>query len=272
MISWTLIKFSDLGLSRIVCRKKLIKVITSYSRPTVFYIAAWMYCYLVVVSCKSMHDLRGFNGDDAQDHVTTRDHVINGGSWCSTRPYHACSTLPYGHAGARVPAYAAGASRQRGDHQRSCVCASEYQLKKTNSKSPPRWLFTSLYVTRSISSHLISSHLIWTQQGQFLKTKILTTEAIQRWSAAMSLMTLNFDPSKIPLCASSQGQDLYSYQKLNMYIVHLLVLIWEWLQTPSTTMTTTPTTPDTTVRSLWRHIANVQLSWVEMMTVMWMLL
>jgi len=34
--------------------------------------------------------------------------------------------------------------------------------------------------------------------------------------------------------------------------VHLLVLIWQWLQTP----TTTPTTPDTKVQPLGRHIAN----------------
>jgi len=34
----------------------------------------------------------------------------------------------------------------------------------------------------------------------------------------MSRVTLNFDLSKIFLCISSQGQDLYSHQKLNMYI------------------------------------------------------
>jgi len=37
----------------------------------------------------------------------------------------------------------------------------------------------------------------------------------------MSRVTLNFDLSKIPLfllCISSHGQDLYSFQKLNMYI------------------------------------------------------
>ena len=34
----------------------------------------------------------------------------------------------------------------------------------------------------------------------------------------MSRATLNFDLSKIPLCVSSQGQDLYSHQKLNMRI------------------------------------------------------
>ena len=34
----------------------------------------------------------------------------------------------------------------------------------------------------------------------------------------MSRVTLNFDLSKIPFVLSSQGQDLYSHQKLNMYI------------------------------------------------------
>jgi len=33
----------------------------------------------------------------------------------------------------------------------------------------------------------------------------------------MSRVTLNFDLSKIPFVLSSQGQDLYSHQKLNMY-------------------------------------------------------
>jgi len=42
-------------------------------------------------------------------------------------------------------------------------------------------------------------------------------EAIQRWSA-MSRVTLNFDLSKFLLCISSHRQDLYSHQKLNMYI------------------------------------------------------
>ena len=43
-------------------------------------------------------------------------------------------------------------------------------------------------------------------------------EAIQRWSGDMSRVTLNSDLSKFLLCISSQGQDLYSHQKLNMYI------------------------------------------------------
>jgi len=34
----------------------------------------------------------------------------------------------------------------------------------------------------------------------------------------MSRVTLNFDLSKIPFVLSSQDQDLYSRQKLNMYI------------------------------------------------------
>jgi len=34
----------------------------------------------------------------------------------------------------------------------------------------------------------------------------------------MSRVTLKFDLSKIPLYVSSQGQDLYSHQILNMYI------------------------------------------------------
>ena len=34
----------------------------------------------------------------------------------------------------------------------------------------------------------------------------------------MSCVTLNFDLSKFLLCISSQGQDLYSHQKLNMCI------------------------------------------------------
>jgi len=54
------------------------------------------------------------------------------------------------------------------------------------------------------------------------------------------------------LCVSSQGQDLYSHQKLNMY----MVLIWERLQSP----TPTPTTPDATVQPLGRHIANQSIN------------
>jgi len=39
-----------------------------------------------------------------------------------------------------------------------------------------------------------------------------------------------------------------------------MVLIWEWLQTPTTTTTTTtPTTPNATVQPLGRHIANDKL-------------
>ena len=58
---------------------------------------------------------------------------------------------------------------------------------------------------------------------------------------------------KFLLCISSQSQDLYSLLKPKITRrLHLLVLIWERLQT----RTTTTTTPDTTVQPLGRHIAN----------------
>ena len=64
----------------------------------------------------------------------------------------------------------------------------------------------------------------------------------------MSRVTLNFDLSKILLLwISSQDQDLHSHQKH----AHLLVLIWERLQMPTST-----TTPDATVQPLGWHIAN----------------
>jgi len=66
----------------------------------------------------------------------------------------------------------------------------------------------------------------------------------------MLRVTLNIDLSKNFLGVSTQGQDLYSHQKLN---VHLLVLTWERLQTPTRTTTTTS---DTTVQPLGRHMAN----------------
>ena len=63
----------------------------------------------------------------------------------------------------------------------------------------------------------------------------LKLEAIQRWSAICHV------------CISSQGQVLYSHQKLNM---HIYWITSEQLQTPTTT------TPDTTVQPLGRYIAN----------------
>ena len=57
-------------------------------------------------------------------------------------------------------------------------------------------------------------------------------------------------PQKFLFCVSSQGRDLYSHQKLNMYI-HCFSCESR-LQTPTTT---TPTTPDATVLPLGRHIA-----------------
>jgi len=74
-------------------------------------------------------------------------------------------------------------------------------------------------------------------------------EAIQRWSAICRVWRWTLTYKKFILCIFSQGHDLYSHQKLNMYI---MVLIWERLQTPTTTLTT----PDATVQPLGRHIAN----------------
>jgi len=68
-------------------------------------------------------------------------------------------------------------------------------------------------------------------------------EAIQRWWAC----DLELWPIKNSFVRFSRGQILYSHQKLNVY----MVLIWERLQTP----TTTTTTPDATVQPLW-DIAN----------------
>ena len=72
----------------------------------------------------------------------------------------------------------------------------------------------------------------------------------------MSRVTLNFDLSKIPFVHFY----LRSRRTLTPKIkhVHLLVLIWERLQTPTTTATTTttPTTPDATVQPLGWHFAN----------------
>jgi len=45
-----------------------------------------------------------------------------------------------------------------------------------------------------------------------------TIEAIQRWSAICRVWPWTLTYHKFLLCVSSQGQDLYSHQKLNMYI------------------------------------------------------
>jgi len=60
----------------------------------------------------------------------------------------------------------------------------------------------------------------------------------------MSRVTLNFDLPKFLLCISSQGQDSRLILTPKIKHVHLLVLIWERLQTMMTT------TPDTTVQPL----------------------
>jgi len=43
-------------------------------------------------------------------------------------------------------------------------------------------------------------------------------EATQRWSAICRVWPSTLTYQKFLLCISSQGQDLYSYQKLNMYV------------------------------------------------------
>jgi len=42
-------------------------------------------------------------------------------------------------------------------------------------------------------------------------------EAIQRWSAICCMWLWTFIYQKFLMCISSEGQDLYSHQKLNMY-------------------------------------------------------
>ena len=48
--------------------------------------------------------------------------------------------------------------------------------------------------------------------------KFLKLEAIQRWSAICRMWPWTLTYQKFLLCVASQGQDLYSHQKLNMYI------------------------------------------------------
>ena len=71
-------------------------------------------------------------------------------------------------------------------------------------------------------------------------------EAIQRWSAICRVWPWTSTYQKFLLCISSQGQDLYLHQKLDMYIYWFSSESGYNLQTP----TTTTTTPDATVRSL----------------------
>jgi len=78
-------------------------------------------------------------------------------------------------------------------------------------------------------------------------------EAIQRWSVIYRVWPRILTYQKFLLCVSSQGQDLYSYQKLNMYIY--------WFSSESgyrRRRRRRATTPDTTVhvQPLARHIAN----------------
>ena len=53
---------------------------------------------------------------------------------------------------------------------------------------------------------------------QFYRPITNKLEAIQRWSAICRVWPWTLTYQKFLLCISSQGQDLYSHQKLNMYI------------------------------------------------------
>ena len=74
-------------------------------------------------------------------------------------------------------------------------------------------------------------------------------EAIQRWSAICRVWPWTLTYQKFLLCISSQGQNLYSHQKLNMYI-------YCFSSESGHTPPTTTTTPDATIQPLGRHIAN----------------
>jgi len=84
-------------------------------------------------------------------------------------------------------------------------------------------------------------------ESRLLESSCCKLKAIQRWSAMCRMWPWTMTYQKFLLCISSQGQDLYSHQKL-----YLLVLIWERLQTPTTM-------PDTTVQPLGWHTAIVYL-------------
>jgi len=57
---------------------------------------------------------------------------------------------------------------------------------------------------------------------KIMKKKLNKLEAIQRWLAICHVWPWTLTYQKFLLCISSRGQDLYSYQKLNMYIYWFL--------------------------------------------------
>jgi len=76
-------------------------------------------------------------------------------------------------------------------------------------------------------------------------------EAIQRWSAICCVWPWTLTYQKFLLCISSQGQDLYSHQKLNMHIY--------WFSSESDyrrRWRRLRRTLDATVQPVGRHIAN----------------
>jgi len=64
-------------------------------------------------------------------------------------------------------------------------------------------------------THIHTHTHCWPCQPSNPYTKL---EAIQRWSTICRVWPWTLTYQKFPLCISSQGQDLYSHQKWNMYI------------------------------------------------------
>jgi len=190
----------------------------------------------VVVGCKSIHDLRGFNSD-AQDHVTT-NHVLDGGSGSSTQPYHTC-TLPYGHASARVPAYAAGARRHA---DQRCVYESptEHRRKKTNAKSPPRWLLRCvIHNDKTLVDFCPDLRQILADfQNSFTGTlgskfamKSLLKHSTTPWSCSYTTLW-NFCVQKLPWLMTESSELRCKTQPLNR-VVAKYFLLWYLLTVKS---------------------------------------
>ena len=100
-----------------------------------------------------------------------------------------------------------------GTNMYTCATCNGYRIHATSTNKwlPSLWT-CYLYITT------------------FLVYPLLTTRS-QRWSVICCVWPWTMTYQKFLLWISSQGQDLYLHQKLNMCI--LLVLIWEQLQTQS---------------------------------------
>jgi len=78
------------------------------------------------------------------------------------------------------------------------------------------WLVPMMMRVNVQSLSVTDSPLYDQQQKSLILT--LSTRSHPEMVDNMLHVTLNFDLSKIPFVLSSHGQDLYSHQKLNMYI------------------------------------------------------